>query len=189
MKPKANQPRNLLFRAMKAAIGPHTAIDAQATTLEQGAVVCEPGDTIRHVYFPLSCVLSAVSALRDGTMMATTLRGHEGVFGLLTAIRKAKTNARCEVQIGGPALRIDARQLGSMFDASKEIRHLFRCYWDAVMFQYEQTAICQTRHSVSARSRCLLEIHDRVIGDAFPFTHQHMANLISANRTTVSLAT
>src|SRR5262249_29632229 len=51
-----------------------------------------------------------------------------------------------------------------------------------------QTAICHTRHSVSARSRCLLEIHDRVIGDAFPFTHQHMANLIAANRTTVNLA-
>jgi CRP-like cAMP-binding protein len=190
MKPKANQPRNLLFRAMKAAIGPHMAVDAPATTLEQGAVVCEPGDTIRHVHFPLSCVLSAVSALRDGTMMATTLPGHEGVFGLLTAIRKAKTNARCQVQIGGPALRIDARQLGGLFDASKEIRHLFLRYWDAVMFQYEQTAICHTRHSESARlSRCLLEIHDRVIGDAFPFTHQHMANLIAANRTTVSLAT
>jgi CRP-like cAMP-binding protein len=44
-------------------------------------------------------------------------------------------------------------------------------------------------HGVSSRlSRCLLEIHDRVIGDAFPFTHQHMANLIAANRTTISLA-
>src|SRR5215475_13179869 len=189
MKPRANQPRNLLFLAMKRAIGAHSAIDAQSFSLEQGALVCEPGDLMRHVYFPLSCVLSAVSTHRDGMMLATTLRGHEGGFGLLTAIRKAKTYARCQVQIGGPALRVDARDLARSFDASKELRHVFLCYWDAVMFQYEQTGICNTMHAVSSRlSRCLLEIHDRVIGDAFPFTHQHMANLIAANRTTVSLA-
>jgi len=41
----------------------------------------------------------------------------------------------------------------------------------------------------SRLGRCLLDIDDRVIGDAFPLTHQHMANLIAANRTTVSLAT
>jgi Crp-like helix-turn-helix domain len=189
MKPKANQSRNLLFVAMKRAMGVQSVIDAQPISLEQGALVCEPGDLMRFVYFPLSCVLSALSSHRDGTLIATTLRGHEGGFGLLTAIRKAKTNARCQVQIGGPALRVDARHLGGIFDASKEIRHVFLCYWDAVMFQYEQTGICNTMHVVSSRlSRCLLEIHDRVIGDAFPFTHQHMANLIAANRTTVSLA-
>jgi len=174
---------------MKRAMGAHSAIDAQAISFEQGALVCEPGDLMRYVYFPLSCVLSALSSHRDGTIVATTLRGYEGGFGLLTAIRKAKTNARCQVQIGGPALRVDAKQLGSIFDGSKEIRHVFLCYWDAVMFQYEQTGVCNTKRAVSSRlSRCLLEIHDRVIGDAFPFTHQHMANLIAANRTTVSLA-
>jgi len=84
---------------------------------------------------------------------------------------------------------VDAKQLASIFDGSREIRHVFLCYWDAVMFQYEQTGLCNTMHAVPSRlSRCLLEIHDRVIGDAFPFTHQHRANLIAANRTTVSLA-
>ena len=70
---------------------------------------------------------------------------------LEAAIRKAQTNARCQVQIGGPALRIDARQLGSMFDASKEIRHLFLRYWDAVMFQYKlRSAIQGTRYPRAA---------------------------------------
>jgi CRP-like cAMP-binding protein len=54
------------------------------------------------------------------------------------------------------------------------------------MYQYEQMAICNATHSVHARlSRCLLE-YDRV-GDAFPLTHQHLADLIGVNRTTVSL--
>jgi len=34
MKPKANQSRNLLFLAMKRAMGAHSAIDAQAISLE-----------------------------------------------------------------------------------------------------------------------------------------------------------
>jgi hypothetical protein len=43
------------------------------------------------------------------------------------------------------------------------------------------------RHSVASRlSKCLLDFHDRAPGDQFPFTHQHMANLIAANRATVS---
>src|SRR5262245_6638499 len=78
MKPKANQSRNLLFLAMKRAMGVHSAIDAQAISLEQGALVCEPGDLMRYVHFPLSCVLSALSSHRDGTILATTLRGYEG---------------------------------------------------------------------------------------------------------------
>jgi CRP-like cAMP-binding protein len=188
-KPNAKQSHNLLLRAMKSAIDSETVIGAQPISLDQGAVICEPGNAMGHIYFPLSCVLSAVSGLTDGTMMSTTLRGHEGAFGLLTALRKAKAHTHCQVQIGGSALRLDAKHLACLFDASAEIRHLFLCYWDAVMFQYEQTAVCNTRHSVSARlSRCLLDIHDRVIGDTIPFTHQHMANLIAANRTTISLA-
>ena len=188
-RPNANQPGNLLLDAVKSAIGPQAVIDSQQISLEGGSAVSEPGDPIRHVYFPLSCVLSAVTVLGDGTMMATTLRGHEAAFGLLTAIRKGRTHAYCKVQIGGPALKVDAKQLVSLFEASKEVRHLFLDYWDAVMAQYEQTAICNMRHSVRARlSRCLLEIHDRVVGDGFRFTHQHMANLLAANRTTISLA-
>jgi CRP-like cAMP-binding protein len=189
-KPNANQSRNLLFRELRRVIGSRTAIDAQTVSLQQSTLVCQPGDEMRHVYFPLSCVLSSVSSHRDGTTLVTTLRGHEGAFGLLTAIRNAKTHARCQVQIGGPALRMDAKQLACIFEATAEARQVFLHYWDAVMYQYEQTAVCYTRHSVTSRlSRYLLEIHDRVIGDAFPFTHQHMANLIAANRTTVSLST
>jgi hypothetical protein len=64
MKPKANQSRNLLFLAMRRAMGAHSAIDAPAISLAQGELVCEPGDSMRYVYFPLSCVLSALSSHR-----------------------------------------------------------------------------------------------------------------------------
>ena len=173
---------------MKAALGSDPALKTQSIALEQGAVVCEPGDGMKQVYFPVSCVLSAVSIHRDGTVLATTLRGHEGAFGLLTALRKAKTHALCQVQIGGTALRLDANQIEAIFDKSKEVRGLFLSYWDTVMHQYEQAAICSTRHSVASRlSRCLLDFDDRAADSEFPFTHQHMANLIAADRATVSV--
>jgi Crp-like helix-turn-helix domain len=146
-----------------------------------------PCDEVREVYFPLSCVLAPQLPLNDGTMMATTLRGSEGAYGLLTAVRKARAPERCQVQIGGRALRIGARELRRIFHDHTEVQHLFLSYWDAVMYQYEQVAICNATHSVHSRlSRCILEICDRV-GDAFPLTHQHLADLIGVNRTTVSL--
>jgi hypothetical protein len=47
------------------------------------------------------------------------LQGHKRSFGLLTAIRKAKTNARCQAQMGRPALRVEAKHLASIFNGSK----------------------------------------------------------------------
>jgi CRP-like cAMP-binding protein len=189
LKPQTNEPRtsNLLFRAMEAVIGPRRAIDVRELSLTQGVIVYQAGDEVREVYFPLSCVLAPQLPLNDGTMMATTLRGSEGAYGLLTAVRKARAPERCQVQIGGRALRIGARELRRIFHDHTEVQHLFLSYWDAVMYQYEQVAICNATHSVHSRlSRCILEICDRV-GDAFPLTHQHLADLIGVNRTTVSL--
>ena len=186
MKPRADQPRNLLLHAMERTIG--AKIDAERILLEQGSVICEPWDGMRSAYFPLSSVLSAVSCRGDGTTLATALRGHEAAFGVLSAIRKAKAQTRGAVQIGGPTLRVEARQLVHIFDASREVRYLLLSYWDAVMFEYEQGAVCNVTHSVAARlSGYLLEIHERVIGDVVPFTHEDVANLIGVNRTTVSL--
>jgi hypothetical protein len=112
------------------------------------------------------------------TMMATSLRGHEAVFGLLTAIRKAKTNARRQVQIGGLALRIDARQLGRPARRSD-------IYFCAIGTQ-SCFGTSKLRSALQAHASSKFTIRD---GDAVPFTRQHMANLIAANRTTVSLAT
>jgi hypothetical protein len=94
---------------MKVALGSDSVLTTQSIVLEQGALVCEPGDAMKQEYFPVSCVLSAVSIHRDGTLLSTTVRGYEGAFGLLTALRKAKTHALCQVQIGGSALRVDLR--------------------------------------------------------------------------------
>jgi CRP-like cAMP-binding protein len=186
MKPKAGQPRNLLLQAMERTIG--AKIDAERILLEQGNVICEPWDGMRSAYFPLSSVLSAVSTRGDGTTLATALRGHEAAFGLLSAIRKAKAQTRGAVQIGGPTLRVEARHLAHIFDTSNEVRYLLLSYWDAVMFEYEQGAVCNSTHPVAARlNGYLLEIHERVIGDVVPLTHEDIANLIGVNRTTVSL--
>src|SRR5262245_48744670 len=147
-RPSASQPRNLLLHAVKSVVGSDTILNAQPISLEQGTVLSEPGDLIRNVYFPVSCVLSAVTVLRDGAMMATTLRGHEAAFGLLTALRKARTHARCKVQIGGPAFRVDHRQLSTLFDASTEVRRLFLDYLGAVIGEFEAAAVCKTRYYI-----------------------------------------
>ena len=99
----------------------------------------EAGDELHEVYFPLSCVLAPQLPRDDGTMMATTLRGSEEAWGLLTAVRKARAPGHGRVQIGGRALRIVARELRKIFHQNMEVGDLFLSYWDAVMHQYEQT--------------------------------------------------
>jgi CRP-like cAMP-binding protein len=172
---------------MEALLDPREDIDTREVSLSQGVLVYEAGDELQDVYFPISCVLAPQLPRDDGTVMATTLRGSEGASGLLTAVRNARAPAHCQVQISGRALRLSARELRKIFNENMKVRDLFLSYWDAIMYQYEQTAICNASHSVHSRlSKCLLEIHDRV-GDAFPLTHQQLADLIGVNRTTISL--
>src|SRR5262249_61329770 len=98
MKPRADQPRNLLLHAMERTIG--AKIDAERILLEQGSGICEPWDGMRSAYFPLSSVLSAVSCRGDGTTLATARRRHESAFRLRSAIRKTHAQQRGAGTVG-----------------------------------------------------------------------------------------
>jgi hypothetical protein len=49
--------------------------------LEQGMVLCEAGDEVDHVHFPLSGMISLVVVMRNGKGIETATVGREGVQG------------------------------------------------------------------------------------------------------------
>jgi len=46
--------------------------------LAQGTVLCEPGDDVAHVYFPLSGAVSLLVVMRNGKTTETGAVGREG---------------------------------------------------------------------------------------------------------------
>jgi hypothetical protein len=53
--------------------------------IDQGTVLCEVGQEVDHVHFPLSGVISIAVVMRDGKLVETATVGREGVLGNVRA--------------------------------------------------------------------------------------------------------
>lgn len=84
-------------------------LQAQCTsvTLTYGNVLCEPGERIRSVYFPLNSLVSLLTAV-DGAWSEVGLVGNEGIVGATLALGVPVSAVRMLVQGTGSALRMNS---------------------------------------------------------------------------------
>src|SRR5271166_2187077 len=96
---------------------------------------------------------------------------------------------RCLVQMEGPMVRCPIEVLRSAFTSSEHVRDLFVSYSETLLSQVMQTVACNALHSVEERMcRWLLMMHDRAEGESLTYTHEFLAHILGANRTSVTLA-
>lgn len=155
----------------------------------QGSVLCEAGSTLSDVYFPQSCVLSLMTVTDNGATVATASIGSEGVFGPLPGLHSEISFSRCVVPIAGNALRLQSNRLNAEFEHSQTVRGALLHHTEQLLVQVQQTAACNALHPTGARMcRWLLMMHDRAGTDTMALTHEFLAAVLGANRTTVSIA-
>ena len=162
----------------------HTQID-----LASGDVLCEPGKTLRHVYFPHSGIISLLTPVAGHASVEVGLVGCEGMAGMALFLDVAISPVRMLVQSAGTALRIDAaafrQELARNADLQRELKH----YLYAFMAQVAQTAACNRLHRIGARLACrLLMTHDRMCADEFQLTQEFLAQLLGVRRAGITLA-
>lgn len=181
---------NRLLRAFEPEDRWELAAQLERVQLDRGQVLFEPGQELRHVWFPESCVVSLTVPMRDGGSSEAATIGHEGLVGLLAALSSHRTLSRAVVQLPGSALRLPAGALEALFERSRPARQRCLCYLDALLAQVLQSVACCALHSVEARlCRWLLQLEDRTQGEAsLPVTHDFLAEMLGAHRTTVTLA-
>ena len=161
----------------------------QPVILKLGTIVCEAGGPLIHAYFPDGCVLSLLTVLENGSAIECATIGSEGAFGLFSAMYSRVSFVRCVVQVEGPMVRCPIEPLRSEFQKSEHIRNLFGVYSETLLSQVVQTAACNSLHPVEQRMcRWLLMMHDRAEGKALTYTHDFLAQMLGANRTSVTLA-
>src|SRR5487761_2434370 len=142
--------------------------------LKFGQVLYEPGKSIRHVYFPIDCLISLLTAVDK----RRTLEVGMGVSGV-----------RAIVQGGGNALRMASALFRIEFDRNRPLQDALYRYTYALMAQVSQTAACNRFHEAEARlSRWLLMTRDRVGADEFPLTHEFLAHMLGLRREGVTEA-
>ena len=158
-------------------------------TLKLGTVLCEAGAHLEDAYFPRGSVLSLLTVLENGSAVECANIGREGAFGLFSAMYSRVSFNRCIVQLEGPLLRCPIEPLHAEFRNSEHIRDLFVSYSETLLSQVMQTVACNALHTVEERMcRWLLMMHDRAEGEPLTYTHEFLANVMGANRTSVTLA-
>lgn len=161
----------------------------EPVTLTFGEVLYEPGETIRHVFFPNKSLISLLT-LADGHLaMEVGLIGREGMVGIPLVLGHNVSTVRALVQGSGTALRMAAAHFRREFRLSPPLqRELYR-YIHQLMSQISQTAACNRFHVVEMRlARWLLMTHDRVKSDHFRMTHEFLGHMLGVRRVGVTKA-
>ncbi|GGG18978.1 transcriptional regulator [Caldovatus sediminis] len=179
---------NRLIGAMREAdralLEPHLV----PVDLAPRQVLFEAGEEIAFSHFPCAgTVISLAGAMSDGRVAEVAVIGAEGAAGGIISAGRHFASARAEVQVPGPALRIDIARLEAAKAASAPLRGLLARYADLLLAQVMQSAACNALHPVEARAcRWLLMIHDRAGTDELPLTQEFLAEMLGVQRTTVT---
>lgn len=150
-------------------------------------VLYEPGDTLTHVYFPTTAVVSLLYVMKNGESAEIAVVGNDGVLGVSLFLGGWSTSSRALVQSAGGAYRLPADLMKQEFDQGGAVLHLFLRYTQALMTQMVQTAACNKHHSLDQQlCRWLLLSLDRLQGTEMIMTRTlitHMLGVSSATAT------
>jgi len=152
-------------------------------------VLCEPGERIKHVYFPADSFISLAAPVDGRTTLEVGLIGNEGMLGVPAILGVDISAQRAVVRGSGSTLRIPIARFQRELSDSAALRRALNRYLYALMAQFAQMAACTRFHLLDARlARWLLMTHDRAHADHFYLTHDFLADMLGVRRVGVTQA-
>jgi len=156
--------------------------------LRQDVVLLEAGAPIAHVYFIESGLVSLMNLARDGQAVETGLIGPEGMVGATLMIGAERAVTRAVVQIPGRALKGGATAFMEACRTIPALRQAANHYLRIVLLQAQQNATCRALHPLEARfARWLLQAKDALRCPLIELTQEFLADILSAQRTSISV--
>ncbi len=183
------QYENRILAALPA--GERDAIKRHLSSVELPLrmVLQQADQPTEYAFFLETGIASMVSTLRDGSTVEVGLIGRDGVVGLASVLGTERTPFDCFIQSPGHGYSITSKRLKEHFATCKKLQERLLCAAQGQMVQMGQIAVCNRLHDIQERlARWLLSCHDRTDSDELSLTHEFMATMLGAPRSTVTVA-
>jgi CRP-like cAMP-binding protein len=178
---------NRLLAAIPAAALDPLRAHLELVPLALGEMLYEPGEQLRHAYFPTTAVISLHYVTEAGSSAEVASVGAEGVVGVSLFMGGDTTPSSAVVQTAGEAYRLDRILLKRQFDGSEVTRRLLLRYTQALITQVTQTAVCNRHHSIEQQlCRWLLLSADRFPARELVMTQELVAGTLGVRRESVT---
>ena len=180
---------NYLLSSLPADVYARLVPNLELVALPLGKVLYESGDTLRHVYFPVDCIVSLLYVMEDGASAEISVVGKEGIIGIALFMGGDSTPSRAIIQSGGYAYRLLAQKFKDEFNRHSEMLMLLLRYTQSLITQMAQTAVCNRHHSIDQQlCRWLLLSLDRLPTNRLTMTQELIANMLGVRREGVTEA-
>ena len=187
--PMSPDPRgNHLLAALPVPEWDRWLLQLEPFEMRLGHVLYESGETLSHVYFPTTAIVSLLYVMESGASAEIAVVGNEGIVGISLFMGGESTPSRAVVQSAGRGFRLPAQTIKEEFKRAP-VLHLLLRYTQALITQMAQTAVCNRHHSLDQQlCRWLLLSLDRLRGDELVMTQELISNMLGVRREGVTEA-
>ena len=174
--------KNHLLAALPAGELKRWLPNLELVDMPLGKVLYEAGDTLSHVYFPITAIVSLLYVMKDGDSAEIAVVGNDGLVGISIFMGGGSTSSRALIQHAGVGFRMKAALVQGAFEKSSAVMHLFLRYTQALITQMTSSAACNKHHSLDQQlCRWILLTLDRKEGEVLTMTKQLIANMLGTD--------
>jgi CRP-like cAMP-binding protein len=133
------------------------------------------------VYFPLTCVISMMTEMKNGATIEVATVGNEGMLGIAAYLRIDAAVGLGITQVPGEALRMSVKDFKEAAKSNED--------FDTILRRYTHALLMQIALSGGGYTRWLLMMHDRTNVDVFAFTQEFLSRMLGVSRGRVNIVT
>jgi CRP-like cAMP-binding protein len=182
-------PTNRLLEVLPAQTRSELLLHLEPVELPIYTVLYESESVPRYVHFLTSGIASTVTTFFAGSSVEVGFVGREGIAEKIHLLGPLTGMTRCFIQAAGTGLRMDFKRCKEMFANNPSLRAAILRLVQHEALVLAQLGACNRMHEGEERlARWLLMVQDRTGEPEMSLTHEFLAYMLGARRSTVNLA-